>query len=74
MPFAKVYGDERFLKLYKAYDDELYNFIYRLKKITSEDSGEPWDFYDEMYKPKEITNKFIQDLLVQSELYIESLN
>jgi len=74
MPFATVYGDERFLSLYNEYADELYKFIHRLNELTRGDSSEKWDFYSIMYEPKYITNKFIQNLLVQSEAYIESLN
>jgi hypothetical protein len=71
-PIGNVYGDGRFLKLVDSYKSEIEEWFSGFYKLISPDSKERWDF-DIMYEPATITKKYINNLLSESEAYIESL-
>jgi len=71
-PIGNVYGDGRFLELVDNYKSDIEEWFNGFYKLISPDSDKRWDF-EIMYEPATITKKYINKLLSQSEVYIESL-
>lgn len=71
-PLDKVYADGRFMKLTEDFEKELNEFILYFAQLVSPDSEEEWDFYI-IYKPIEITTKYVTRLYQETEDYFADL-
>ncbi len=71
-PIGNVYGDGRFLELVDNYKSEIDAWFANFYQLISPESKKSWDF-EIMYEPATITKKHINNLLVASEAYIDSL-
>ncbi len=72
-PIGNVYGNGIFLELAKDYEKEMYQWTYDFAELTSGESDKEWDFNTVMFQPTEITDKYITQLLLESEKYIDNL-
>jgi len=72
-PLDKIYGNKRFEKLTNEFTMEMEESLQNIKRVTSGESDEKWDFVEVMYKPVRLTESFITKLYLESENLIKTL-